>query len=39
MGDIDENIDTAEIEEEGWIGRMKRSTRQADENEGAVNVL
>ena len=31
MGDTDEDIDTAEIEEEDWIEYTKRSTRLAEE--------
>ena len=38
MDDTDEDIDTAEIEEEDWIEYIKRSTKEAEanhENEGS----
>ena len=38
MGDTDEDMGTAEIEEEDWIEDMKRSTRLAEEKMRAANV-
>ena len=39
MGDTDEEIDTAEIEEEDWIEHMKRSPGQAAEKMRTANIL
>ena len=38
MGETDEDINTAEIEEEDRVGYMKRSTRQAEEKMRAANI-
>ena len=38
MDDADEDIDTAQIEEEDWFDYIKRSTKKAEEQMKAANV-
>ena len=38
QSDLDDDMDTAEVEEEEWIEYIKRSTRDAEENMRTANV-
>ena len=38
MNDTDEELDTAEIEEEDWVEYTKRSTKEAEEQMRAAQI-